>query len=401
MAMPQTPRAVLTRYLIAASFIRMADEGTRVALVLLALDRHAGVALGGALIAGFLAPHILAAPAVGALADRIPQRKLLHVAAVLFVSAILVVTAFGVGRLPGALAVAIVAVGGCAGPMMTGGMSSLPALMLPGTMLARAYAADGATYNTAGVLGPAVAAVVASTLGAQSAVLVLAACIVVGAGVLTTLPIPDGTSGQPGSSLANFGRGLAAMWRSRTLRVITIASTFSQLGVGALPVIAALLASRYGNPATAGLLLSTYATAGLVGALTNAWRPLAPGRPELVAVLSLIGTAIPLMFVPGVHSLTASAVLFAVAGLFVGPFVGSLLAVRQLHSPEVHRTQIFIVAAGARSAFTAVGAGVAGAIAGIGVGRMLVLAAGIELACGLVAASYVLFKRTPEPDTAS
>ncbi|MDQ1726565.1 MAG: hypothetical protein QOK14_610 [Frankiaceae bacterium] len=389
----QSPRAVLTRYLVAAALVRTADEGVRVGLVLLALERHAGVALGGALIAGFLAPHILAAPAVGALADHVSRRKALHITAVLFVAAALAACAVGVGRVPGAVAVIIAVAAGCAGPLMTGGMSSLPAIMLPAPMLSRAYAADGATYNTAGVLGPAVAAVVASAISAQASVFALAGCIVAGAAVLATLPIPDGTGTGDGASVANFGRGLAAMWHARTLRVITIASTLSQLGIGALPVIAALLATRYGNAATAGLLLSTFATAGLVGALINAWRPLAPQRPDLVAALSLIGTGIPLFAVPSVHGLGVSAVLFGVAGFLAGPFVGSLLATRQLHAPEVYRTQIFMVAAGLRSAFAALGAALAGALAGMGVGRLVVIAAAIQLGCGLFASSFIAPRR--------
>ncbi len=387
--MTQSPRAVLTRYLVAAALVRTADEGVRVGLVLLALDRHAGVALGGALIGGFLAPHILAAPAVGALADHVSRRKVLHVSAVLWVAAALVACALGVGRVPAAVAVLIAVSAGCAGPLMTGGMSSLPAIMLPGPMLQRAYAADGATYNTAGVLGPAVAALVASTLGSEAAVFVLAGCVVAGAAVLATLPIPDGTGGGGGASLANFARGLAAMWHARTLRVITIASTVSQLGIGALPVAAALLATRYGTAATAGLLLSTFATAGLVGALLNAWRPLAPDRPDLVAALSLIGTGLPLLAVPATSGLAAAAALFGAAGFLAGPFVGSLLATRSLHAPEAYRTQIFMVAAGLRSAFAAFGAALAGALAGIGVGRLLVIAASIQLVCGVLAVGFV------------
>jgi hypothetical protein len=120
-----------------------------------------------------------------------------------------------------------------------------------------------------------------------------------------------------------------------------------------------------------------------------------------VATLSLIGMSIPLLFVPMMTGLLASAALFAVAGLLGGPFVGSLLAVRQLHAPEAHRTQIFMVAAGARSAFAAAGAGLAGAIAGIGVGRLLVLAAATELICGVVAMVFVRTTRgtTPQEPT--
>lgn len=392
-----SPRAVLTRYLAAAALARIADEGTRVGLVLLALDRGSGVGLGGALVAGFLAPHLLAAPAVGALADHVRRRKVLHLAALLLVAAALAGCAVSVGRVPAAVSVLIAVLGGCAGPLITGGMSSLPALMLPPRMLPQAYAADGATYNTAGVVGPAVAAVAAGAWNAQSAVLLLALFIVAAGAVLATLPVPDGaapshaaglqTADVPaeGASLANFGRGLGAMWQSRTLRVVTLASTVSQLGAGSMPIVAALLAARYGDAHRAGLLLSTFAVAGLAGALGNAWRPLYPGRPDLIAAGSLIGTGLPLAAVPLVHSLVASTALFGLAGLAAGPFIGSLLNVRQQHSPEVYRTQIFMVAAGLRSAVAAVGAAVAGSIAGLGVGRLVVLAGLVQVACGLVA----------------
>jgi MFS family permease len=387
-----SPRAVLTRYLAAAALARMADDGARVGLVLLALDRGSGVGLGGALVAGFLAPHILAAPAVGALADHVRQRKTLHLAALLIVASALAGCAVSVGRVPAAVSVLIAVVGGCAGPLITGGMSSLPALMLPARMLPQAYSADGATYNIGSVAGPAVAAVAASAWNAQTAVLLLAGFILASAAMLATLPVPDGaarpdgaTDDAEGASLANFGRGLAVMWHSRTLRVVTVASTVSQLGAGSMPIVAALLAARYGDAHRAGLLLSTYAVAGLVGALLNAWRPFAAARPDLLAALSLVGTGVPLAAVTLVHSLAASTALFALAGLAAGPFIASLLNVRQQHSPDAYRTQIFMVAAGLRSAVGAVGAAVAGSIAGIGVGRLVVLAGLVQVASGVVA----------------
>ncbi|KUL22411.1 hypothetical protein [Actinoplanes awajinensis] len=73
----------LARYLVAAVGARLADEGARVAIVLLALERTGDARLGGLLVAALMVPHVLAAPLVGAAADRVRRRKPLYAAAFL------------------------------------------------------------------------------------------------------------------------------------------------------------------------------------------------------------------------------------------------------------------------------------------------------------------------------
>src|SRR2546429_8823675 len=51
-------RAALGRYLVVAVLVRLADEGSRVAVVLLALARTSSAAFGGALIAAVMIPHV-------------------------------------------------------------------------------------------------------------------------------------------------------------------------------------------------------------------------------------------------------------------------------------------------------------------------------------------------------
>ncbi|HEU4907496.1 MAG TPA: hypothetical protein VFT17_01390, partial [Propionibacteriaceae bacterium] len=65
----------LQRYLITAVLIRLADEGARVALVLLALERTNSAAVGGLLVAVLLVPQVIAAPAIGLLTDRASQPR--------------------------------------------------------------------------------------------------------------------------------------------------------------------------------------------------------------------------------------------------------------------------------------------------------------------------------------
>ena len=69
-ARPCVSAMVLPSYLITAVLIRLADEGARVALVLLALERTDSAAVGGLLVAALLVPQALAALAIGLLTDR-------------------------------------------------------------------------------------------------------------------------------------------------------------------------------------------------------------------------------------------------------------------------------------------------------------------------------------------
>ena len=70
--------SLLLRYLSSAILARLADEGARVGLILLALERTSTASFGGILVAAFMLPHVLAAPLVSALADRTRHPRLVH-----------------------------------------------------------------------------------------------------------------------------------------------------------------------------------------------------------------------------------------------------------------------------------------------------------------------------------
>ena len=72
----QHATARLTGYATGALLVRLADEGARVVLTLLAVRRTGSAATGGVLVAALLAQQVVAAPLVGLLADRMrrPQR---------------------------------------------------------------------------------------------------------------------------------------------------------------------------------------------------------------------------------------------------------------------------------------------------------------------------------------
>jgi MFS family permease len=102
--------------LTAAVLARTAAEGARVALVMLATQRANSPALGGALVAALMIPHVAAAPAAGALVDSVRRRRLYHGGAVTLYGAVLAALAVLVGRAYDPVVLLLVAAAGCVAP---------------------------------------------------------------------------------------------------------------------------------------------------------------------------------------------------------------------------------------------------------------------------------------------
>ncbi|MGW4806806.1 MFS transporter, partial [Kitasatospora sp. NPDC004272] len=181
---------MLLRYASTAFLARSADEGAAVAMVLLALHRTGDAAPGAFVLAAWTAPHALAAPLTGALAARTRRPRLLHAAALGVLAAAVAVLAATLGRLPLPPVLAVAALGGCCGPVVSGGLSALLARLPPdGTQAGageegRAQAWDAVTYNAAAVAGPGLVALLAA-LGSPAAAMPVPAVAAGCAAVLT------------------------------------------------------------------------------------------------------------------------------------------------------------------------------------------------------------------------
>src|SRR4051794_23675273 len=351
----------MLRYGSAAMLMGLADEGARVVLVLLALERGDGAAVGGLLVAALLVPHVLAAPVLGLLVDRASRPEGVLAGAGALFAAGLAVPAVALGRAPVALCVLALLVAGCCGPALTGGLSSrLPALVAPGR-LTRSFGVDALTYDVAGIAGPAVGALVAARAGAGTAAVVLAAAALAGVGVLALLPRrPDAAraerAGEQPALVAGLLLGARAIAADRTLAVVTGATSVAQLGFGALPVVVAVAADRRGDPSTAGVLLVAMTVGGLIGSLLWTWRPAPPHLAARVVVVGLLVSGAGLGLAAPAASLGVQAALFAVAGAADGPVLGALLVARDRHAEPAARSQVFTLGAG-----TKITAGAAGA----------------------------------------
>lgn len=286
--------------------------------------------------------------------------------------------------------------GGCGGPAITGGLTS----QLPGLVGAdrtpRAFGLDSLFYNIAGMAGPAVAGIMAATAGPAVAQTLLAACGVAGAVGVATLPMaprPRPTS----RSQVGLLSGAREILRRRTLRVVTLTSMLGQVGPGALPVVAALLASSRHSPASSGLLLTAAAAGAFVGSLLWTWRPLAPQKSPLVSAVAMIGVGEPLAAAAVAQTIGVTAVLFGLSGIFVGPFASALFTVRTEYAAEAVRTQVFTIGAGLKVTAAAAGAALVGLVTDLPVGTQLLLVASSPFLAGVLGVVFLVARPSEAP----
>ncbi|MEU4238557.1 MFS transporter [Actinoplanes sp. NPDC026619] len=366
----------LARYSVLATSARLADEGARAGLILLAIETAGSPGYGGLLVAALMIPHVVAAPVVGALADTVTHRKAFGSLMLVLYAVALALAALTAGRLPAVVAVLAALTAGCAGPFLAGGLTGMLADLAP-TRLRSAYGLDSTLYGVAGILGPALTAVLTGVFTARVAVLCLAGAAASASLLVWSLPL--GRRAAATSKIA-LGGVVQVFVRSPALGSATVASSLGFLGMSALPIAAALLAGE----AMTGIVLSVSAAGLLAGSLLYVRVPLPRWAPENAVLLLVSSIAVPFAVAalfPHVPAVNLPA--FALAGVCNGLLLCSLLVVRDRAAPPALHTQVFTVGAGVKSAAGAAGAALAGACAGLGAPAVL---AGIAF-CHVLAAA--------------
>ncbi|MET8749020.1 MFS transporter [Streptomyces sp. NPDC004667] len=380
------------RYLAAALAARFASEGMGMGVVLLALERTGSAAHGAFVLTAWMAPHVLAAPLAGAAAARARRPRLFYAGALAGFTAAVAALAVLLGRAPVPVVLAVAVLGGSCGPVVTGGLSSLVAGLVPeGPGRDRAYAWDASTYNAASVTAPAAVGLAGAMVSAGPAMGVLALSAALAAALAASLPYgdPGGSprgeahedrgAGPPGKApRAGLGAGLATLWRVRELRAITSATTLAFVGVGALTTTSVLLARGLGRPGAGGVLMTAFAVGALAGSLTlGRMTSVAPGR---LARWAMAGTGAALGVAAFAPSVALTAAAFAAAGVCDGPLLTATLRIRSEHAPGAVRAQVFTLGAGLKVTAASTGAALVGLAAGAPPWTLLLGIAVLQLA---------------------
>jgi MFS family permease len=363
-------------YLVTSVPLRLASAGSAVALPILAVQRLDDVAIGGALVAASLAPAVIAAPLAGVALDRARNPRILF-----FAAAMVTVVAFAAGALIGTLPlwliVLLLVAAGCAAPIYFGGLSSFATDAIPDERKAFAY--DALSYNVASVAGPGLVALV-GTAGLEAsgslAMWLMTLAALIGAGGALTMratPRPPSEHGWVGT----VGAGMRHLVGHARLRLVILGGTLAALGGGALPIVAiGLSIERSGDVHQAALIVTAFAVGGLGGAVLSAIRPGTRFTPLVVMAGGWAATGLfTLLAVPDL-GLIWTIVVIGVSGVFTASSNAAMLLLRKLNSPAGVRSQVFTIGSGLRAASGALGAAVAGVIAGADAG-LLVAAIGI------------------------
>jgi len=402
-------RSGLIAYVAAAVPARSADAGAIVAAVL------AGTATGGPAVGGLLAGALTIPHLVGPLAGRLldARRRPGPVLAGAFVwYAMFIVAAALLLPVSTAAAAVALAAAGCAGPLVTGGLSSRLAPLLE--VRARAAAArraerpadsdididtgidaasprqrrgqaiDALTYGVAGAVGPAAIAVAATVLTPRGALAATAGLLVLAAVPVLWLP---GSSRTPSRTAS--GGVLRLLLVIPPLRRTTVATVGSATALAAAPVIAAALATQRGaSPSSAAVLMCLYGTGGLVASLLLIVRPLT-GTPERLVRLGVAAAGaallLPLLALPFPTAGTATGgAAFAVVGAVSSVLFAATLAARTEYSPPGATARVFATVAGVKVAGSAIGVAAAGLVAPLGAAPLTLCAA---VVCALTLAA--------------
>jgi len=388
--------------LASATVSRLADQSASIALVLVVIARTHDPRLAGLVVAAFAVPTLVTGPVIGAYLDQLRAKRALFAANQATLAAALAGVVVLAGHAPGAVLIVLGLFAGLTAPVLTGGFSSLVPLVVPPGGLRRANALDAASYNVAGLAGPALVAVIAGAAGAGLALSAVAGIATLGLVLVLTAPMPATAPGGsskvrsagPGPASADqavpsslrgaVADGLQLLRDVPLLRSITIATTLSQFTQGLLPVALPLLAVSLGHPTSAGAwLLTALGGGGLAGSLASE-RLLARRTAPAVLVVAMAACGACLAALAATPGFGPALGLAALAGAADGPILAATLTVRQRTVPQDRYAQTATTAASLKTGAYALGAAAAGLLAGVLTARQLVLLVGIGQFIALV-----------------
>jgi MFS family permease len=325
-------------------------------------------------------------PVVGAWLDRTPHRRLAFLVSPV-VLVVVLSTLLVVARLPGVPDGVFVLLGFVAGlpsPVRTGGVSGLFPTVVPERVLPRAYGLEAASYNLAGIAGPALAGAVAAATSPRWAVAATVLVATVALTVTARVPIAPGRRTAGDRLSVALRAGLALLWQQPALRGITVATTVSQ-GVFGLVVVAypLLAVDLHAKAAVGGLLASVFALGALCGSVLYS-RAASRLPTETVGYAAMLAFGAGLALLAAAPSLPGALGAAALAGFFDGPLLAATLDLRQRVAPAHLRTQVFTTAASLKIGGFAVGSALAGPTAAAVGARGMLVVAGLGQAAGVV-----------------
>jgi len=356
-----------------------------VGLSIVLLMRRGGYGYGeiGAVLAGESVAIALTAAFVGRLADRAGRTRVILILGGLTTMLLITETVAILVNAPVPILVAFAALQGATIPPISASMRSLWGRLVPEERVESAYAFDAIQLELVFVIGPLLAAGLATALTPAVGLFLCAGLYLLASTGFATAPAARAAPPEEGA-----GRTRAGALGSPGIRTLAALGLLTAISFGAIEVAMPAFTEHEGSRAAAGPLLTMWALGSVAGGLwygSRSWR--APLERRLLVLLAVLALgAAPLAFA---GSIAVMAALLLLTGLALAPVATTEYALVERLAPVGTSTEAYswqIVA-------TAVGFGAGSVLAGVLVERASVpwalgsaaLACGAGFAIGLAA----------------
>jgi MFS family permease len=385
-------RYSLTHYLFGALPARLGDEMSGQTVLLVALATTGTVGLGSTLLAGLTFSAALGGPLLGAFLDRSRHSGKVLAFALGSYALGLGFISLTLGRIPPWISVAIALAVGFFMPAISGGWSSRLKSFVTDEHMTRASAIDAITFNIAGLVGPAVAGLVAVWLGADWAAAMLVVLLVTALPMALLLPKHPLHRDVKVIHATSFWHDVASGFRvivsNKALLRITLTSVISYMGIGMLWVIYPLVGKElFGKAGYGGALASVLSIGALVATMAYARWP-TKHSPDTVAFMTTLILAVAMLMLAFAGNVFVALVAMLIAGVADGPQLAAIFAVRHREAPERLRSQVFTTGASLKITAAGIGASIAGLLSVTSLTTTIIVAGVVQL---LSAIAFVVF----------
>ena len=272
---------------------------------------------------------------VGRLVDRVGRRPVILV---MGAATTLLLCAEAIGILSGAavwLLVVLAALHGATIPPTSASMRSLWSQLVPEETLESAFAFDAIQLELVFVIGPLIAASLATALSPAVGIFLCAGFYLVASVGFATAP-----AARSAAAPDEPDRTRAGALRSGGMRTLVFAGAVTAVSFGALEVALPAFAEAEGSRGAVGPLLTLWALGSVVGGLWyggRAWRSSAEKRFLILMALLALGSA-PLAFAP---SIGVMGLLLVFTGLALAPLATTEYALVDRLAPPGTETEAY------------------------------------------------------------
>ncbi len=273
---------------------------------------------------------------VGRLVDRVGRRPVILV---MGAATTLVLCAEGIGILSGAavwLLVALAALHGATIPPVSASMRSLWSQLVPEETLESAFAFDAIQLELVFVVGPLIAAGLATALSPAVGIFLCAGFYLVASAGFATAPAARNAAAAEEQS----HRTRAGALRSGGMRTLVFAGAVTAVSFGALEVALPAFAEAEGSRGAVGPLITIWAIGSVIGGLwygARSWESSAEKRFLILMAVLALGSA-PLAFAP---SIGVMALLLVFTGFALAPLATTEYALVDRLAPPGTETEAY------------------------------------------------------------